>query len=84
MRIKYFGFTYKMVRVSHIGPRHLIENSLLLSSDYTQQPSPLLYSIDIWTDRKSRLRQRETNHYIARCTSGRLPAQFVIDLFAQH
>ena len=34
-----------------------------------QQPSPLLYSIDIRPARNSRLRQRETNHYIARCAS---------------
>ena len=59
---------------------------------YRQQPSPLLYSIDIWPARNSRLTQRETNHYIARCASvlawscfaGRSPIQLVIDLFAQH
>ena len=34
-----------------------------------QQPSPLLYSIEIWPARNSRLTQRETNHYITRCTS---------------
>ena len=59
---------------------------------YRQQPSPLLYSIDIWPAHNSRLTQRETNHYIARCASvlawsylaGRLPEELVIDLFAQH
>ena len=61
-------------------------------SDYQcnrQQPSPLLYSINIWPARNSRLRQRETNHYIARCASelawpylaGRSPGQLFIDLF---
>ena len=57
-----------------------------------QQLSPLLYSIDIWPARKSRLTQRETNHYRARCASvlawcylaGSLPVQLVVDLFAQH
>ena len=61
-------------------------NLLLL---YRQQPSPLLYSIDIWPARNSRLTQRETNHYITRCASelawpylaGSLPGQLVIDLF---
>ena len=33
---------------------------------YRQQPSPLLYCIDILPARNSRLTQRETNHYIAR------------------
>ena len=32
-----------------------------------QQPLPLLYSIDNWPARNSRLTQRESNHYIARC-----------------
>ena len=57
-----------------------------------QQPSPLLYSIDIWPARNSRLTQGETNHYITRCASvlawsylaGRSPEQLVIDLFALH
>ena len=57
-----------------------------------QQPSPLLYSTDIWPARNSRLTQCETNHYIARCTSmlawsylaGGSPEQLVIDLFAPH
>ena len=57
-----------------------------------QQPSPLLYSIDIWPARNSRLTQRETNPYIIRCTrelawpylAGSSPGQLVIDLFAQH
>ena len=35
---------------------------LELGGLYRQQPSPLLYSIDIWPDRNSRLTQRETNH----------------------
>ena len=56
-----------------------------------QQPSPLLYSIDIWPTRNSRLKQRETNHYITRCANelawpylaGRSPGQLVIDLFAK-
>ena len=51
-----------------------------------QQPSPLLYSIDIRPARNSRLTQRETNHYIARCASvlawfylaERFPAQLVV------
>ena len=34
-----------------------------------QQPSPLLYSIEIWPARNSRLTQRETNHYITRCAN---------------
>ena len=59
---------------------------------YGRQTSQLLYSIDIRPARNSRLTQRETNHYIARCASvlawcylaGRLPAQLVVDLFAQH
>ena len=59
---------------------------------YRQQPSPLLYSIDIWPARNSRLAQCETNHNIARCTSmlawsniaGRSPTQLVVDLFAKH
>ena len=59
---------------------------------YRQQPLPLLYSIDIWPARNSRLTQRETNHYITRCASelawsylaGRSPGQLVIYLFAQH
>ena len=59
---------------------------------YRQQPSPLLYSIDIWPAGNSRLAQRETNHYIARCASviawsylaRSSPEQLVIDLFAQH
>ena len=32
--------------------------------DHRQQPSPLLYRIDIWPACNSRLTQRETNHYI--------------------
>ena len=56
---------------------------------YRQQPSPLLYSIEIWPARNSRLTQRETNHYITRCASvlacaWRSPEQLVIDLFALH
>ena len=35
-----------------------------------QQPSPLLYSIDIWPARNFRLTQRETNHYIAQLYVG--------------
>ena len=57
-----------------------------------QQPVPLLYSIDIWPARISRLTQRETNHYITRCAcvlawsylAGGSPEQLVIDLFALH
>ena len=57
-----------------------------------QQPSQLLYSIDILPARNSRLTQRETNHYITRCTSvlawsyiaGGSPEQLVIDLFAHY
>ena len=63
-----------------------------LKSCNRQQPSPLLYSIDIWPARNSRLTQREPNHYITRCPSelawpylaGSSPGQLVIDLFAQH
>ena len=59
---------------------------------YRQQPSPLLYSIDIWPARNSRLTQRETNHYIALRASelawpylaGSSPGQLAKDLFAQH
>ena len=55
-----------------------------------QQPSPLLYSIDIWPARNSRLTPRELK--IARCASvlawsylaGRSPEQLVLELFAQH
>ena len=58
-------------------------------SIYRRQPSPLLYGIEIWPARNSRLTQREANHYIARCASvlawcclvGRLTDQLVIDLF---
>ena len=54
---------------------------------YRQQPSPLLYSIDIWPARNSRLTQLETNYYITRCASvlawsyfaGRSPERLVID-----
>ena len=68
------------------------EFAALLPSPYRQQPSPLLYSIDIWPARNSRLTQRETNHYINRCASelawpylaGSSPGELVIDLFAQH
>ena len=57
-----------------------------------QQLSPLLYSIEIWPARNSRLKQRETSHYITRCASelawpylaGSSPGQLVTDLFAQH
>ena len=68
-------------------------NSLQMQlTTYRQQPLPLLGIIDIRPARNSRLTQRETNHYIARCASvfawsylaGRLPEQLVIDLFAQH
>ena len=59
---------------------------------HRHQSSPLLYSIEIWPARNSRLTERETNHYIAPCASvlawcylaGRLPEQLVIDHFAQH
>ena len=67
----------------HLRIRHIL---------YRQQPSPLLYSIDIWPARNSRLKQRETNHYITRWASelawpylaGSSPGQLVIDLLAQH
>ena len=57
---------------------------------YRQQP--LLYSIEIWAARNSRLTQSETNRYITRCSSelawpylaGSSPGQLVIDIFAQH
>ena len=69
-----------------------IEELGLIFRVYRQQPSPLLYSIDIWPARNSRLTQRETNHYITRCANelawpylaGRSPGQLVIDLFARH
>ena len=32
---------------------------------YRQQPSPLEFSIDIWSACNSRLAKRETNHYVA-------------------
>ena len=62
------------------------------NSSNRQEPSPLLYSIDIWPTRNSRLTQRETNHYVAHCASvlawsylaGRSPKHSVKDLFAQH
>ena len=62
-----------------------------VSQFYGQQPSPLLYSIDTWPARNSRLPQRETNHFIANYASvlpwshlyGRWPTQLVVDLFAQ-
>ena len=57
-----------------------------------QQLSLLLYSIDIWPARNSRLTQRETNHFMTHCASelawpylaGSSPGQLVIDLFVQH
>ena len=60
------------------------KNSVVIQ--YRQQPSQLLYSIDIWPARNSRLTQRETNYYITRCASelawlylaGRSPGQLVI------
>ena len=45
------------------------EDGIVIWAHYRQQPSPLMYSIDIWPARNSRLTQRETNHYIARCAS---------------
>ena len=59
---------------------------------YRQQPSVLLFSIDIWPARNSRLTQREMNHYTTCCASvlawsclaGGSPEQLVVDLFAQH
>ena len=59
---------------------------------YRQQPSPWLYTIDIWPARNSRLVQRETNHYINRWASVLAwsylaecwPTQLVVDLLAQH
>ena len=59
---------------------------------YRQQPSTLLYSIEIWPTRNSRLIQRESNHFIARCTSMLawcylarcLPGNLLKDLFAQY
>ena len=69
-----------------------VKYSAISSGFYIQQPSPLLYSIDIWPAHSSRLTQRETNHYIARCASvlawsyiaERSPTQLVVDLFAKH
>ena len=97
-----FGFLllkrYLIKLIGLVGPIDLCSlfEKLLKHSmvpwDYRQQPSPLLYSIDIWPARNSRLTQRETNHYIARWTSmlawsylaGGSPEQLVTDLFAQH
>ena len=70
----------------------LVREQTNLKKKNVQQSSPLLYSIDIRPARNSRLTQRETNHYIARCASvlawcylaERLPAQLVVDHFAQH
>ena len=45
------------------------QDFLMFQALYRQQPLPLLYSIDIWPARNSRLTQRETNHYITRCAS---------------
>ena len=67
-------------------------SSKRVEASYIQQPSPLMYSIDNWPVRISRLTQRETNHYIARCASvlacsclaGRSPEQLVIYLLAQY
>ena len=39
------------------------------TSFHRKQLSPLLYSIDIWPARNSRLTQCERNHYIIRCAS---------------
>ena len=66
--------------------------SVISETPYRHQPSPLLYSIDFWPARNSRLAQRETNHYITRCAielawpylAGSSPGQLVIDPFAQH
>ena len=44
-------------------------NQNINKSQYRQQLSLLLYSIDIWPARNSRLTQRETNHYITNCAS---------------
>ena len=68
------------------------ERHFWVLASYRQQPSPSLYSIDIWPVGNSRLTQRETNHCIARCASvlarsylaGGSPERLVIDLFAQH
>ena len=55
----------------------------LICNPHRQQPSLLLYSIDNWPASNSRLTQRETNYYIARCARVS-PEQLVIDLFVQH
>ena len=43
---------------------------------YRQQPSLLLYSIDIWPARNSRLTQGETNHYIT-CFASKLACPYL-------
>ena len=47
---------------SKVNPRNIVLCN-------RQQPSPLLYSLDIWPARNSKLTQRETNPYITRCAS---------------
>ena len=77
---------------NRLGRRFCVNNTFQSAEPYRQQPSPLLYSIDILPARNSRLTQRETNHYITRCASELAwpylaessPGQLVIDLFAQH
>ena len=72
--------------------KYCLKKPKIIVFEYRQQPSSSLHSIDIWPARNSRLTQRETNHYIARCASvlpwslfaGRSPTQLVVDRFAQH
>ena len=84
-------FFFASVRISEYF-QSLAKLFLYLLFINRQQPSPLLYSIDIWPARNSRLTKRETNHYITCCASvlawfclaGRSPEQLVIYLFALH
>ena len=69
-----------------------LRGNFRLDDVYRQQPSFLLYSIDIWPALNSRITQCETNYYIARCASvsawcyhaGGSPEQLFIEIFAQH
>ena len=61
-----FCYSLSTAVMSLITLSQLIKKSTYLQAN-RQQPAPLLYSIDIWPARISRLTQRETNHYITSC-----------------
>ena len=57
-----FEFTWSIHPWISLFFYNAINEGKLSTETYRQQPSPLLYSIDIWPARNSRLTQRETNH----------------------